>query len=197
MKKVFTSVVLLVVLHYSSAQCIDRYVPIRAMHMETSDSCIPKSTLPEGRSICSMTSCDELGRSLSHGIVCGNGSTDSYGVIIVSSNGYNIVLKHTDEIPDFDSLYQSYQGKQSSVLLVKAILRKRKSVSPSVPTVCSAIICMKSTVGETFAVVSFESPTASDDARSLILASYPSTTDVYVLDSGMPTDSTSHKFIFF
>lgn len=150
------------------------------------------ATAPDGMTVGSFGSYQLQGKALSHGIPCGDGFVYDYGIVLVSSKGYNIVFTHKREIKNFDSLYERLQTTQSTMFFLPSILREGKFLSSN-KTVDKVLIRRSVPEGEQIGVLMFDRPMTYDevlltvlglDRNSLQGAVISKTTHIYVLDGG-------------
>lgn len=158
------------------------------------------ATAPDGMTVGSLGSYQLQGKALSHGIPCGDGFVYDYGLILVSSNGYNILFKHVREVSNFDSLYQRLQSTQSTLFFLPSIFREGKFLSSN-KTVDKVLIRRSVPEGEQIGVMIFDRPMTYDEVLITVLGLdrnsvqggvISKTTHIYVLDGG-PTWGQSIK----
>ena len=156
------------------------------------------ATTPDGMTTGSLGSYQLQGKALSHGVPCGDGIVYDYGIVIVSGNGWVIDFTHKREIKNFDSVYESYREKKSTLFFLPSIFRNGKSL-PSTRTVDKVLIRRwvpntdSTSSGVQIGVIMFDEPTTYDDVCTSVLGldrTYTDgtvrskTTHIYVLDGG-------------
>jgi hypothetical protein len=144
------------------------------------------ATTPDGMTGGSIGAYQMQGKSLSHGIPCGDGFVYDYGIVAVSSNGYSIWFTHKRE-QDFDSLYQAYQTSKSTLFFLPSIMRNGNYLSSN-KMVDKVLIRRTTPNGEQIGVVLLQQLMTYDNVRQLIVGldrpGRSQTTHIYVLDGG-------------
>jgi len=127
------------------------------------------------------------GKSLSNGVECGDGVVYNYGIIVVSSSGYNITFTHKKEILNFDSFYAKQKQLGTTVFFLPSIFRNGKSIS-STATVDKVLIRRDTPDGSQIGVIMFDQLVDYNRVRKICIGldrkGKSKTTHIYVLDGG-------------
>ena len=127
------------------------------------------------------------GRCLSHGRPCGDGFEYQYGIVEISSTGYQIKFTHKDEIKDFDAEYMNLKNSKATLFFLPSIYRNGKS-SVSQKSIDKVLIRRETPTGPQIGVVIFYQMVTCDNAVKIILGldrpNASKTTHIYVLDGG-------------
>ena len=145
------------------------------------------ATAPDGMTGGSVGAYQMQGRCLSHGRPCGDGFLYQYGIVLVSSTGFQIQFTHKNEITNFDSLYSSLQSSRSSLFFLPSIYRNG-SFLPSEKTIDKVLIRRETPDGDQIGVIVFSQMVTCNRAREIVLGldrpGASKTTHIYVLDGG-------------
>ena len=145
------------------------------------------ATAPDGMTGGSIGAYQMQGRCLSHGRPCGDNFLYQYGIIEVSSTGYQIKFTHKDEITDFDAEYNNLKSSNASLFFLPSIYRNGKYL-PSQKTIDKVLIRRETPTGDQIGVIIFDHAVTYDNAREIVLGldrpGASKTTHIYVLDGG-------------
>ena len=142
---------------------------------------------PDGMTGGSVGAYQLQGKCLSHGRPCGDNFIYQYGIIEVSSTGYQVKFTHRDEIANFDDEYNNLKNSNSTLFFLPSIYRNGKFL-PSQKTVDKVLIRRETPNGEQIGIMIFDHLVTYDNAREIVLGldrpNASKTTHIYVLDGG-------------
>lgn len=144
------------------------------------------ATSPDGFTAGSFGNYALQGKSLSHGRPCGDGFAYDYGIVLVSSSGFQINFTHTRE-KNVDSLYTEMQASKSTMFFLPSIYRNGNFLQ-SDKLIDKVLVRRMTYTGEQIGVILFNELITCNRARQIILGldkqNGPQTTHIYVLDGG-------------